>query len=257
MHSSAILCDSAEVSLASVLAPGALAAGPSASGSSTTLKNASSWSLRSWCITMYICSTVAALAASTGGLPAGATASTARDRSSCTSFSSAGCLAKSSPDVSSEESTSCSPKAHIVSAFSSAGSSREMNEHANRKISRTHARPKGSPCGVSSSGAPSATALGLITSGSGWGSPPVAPASSASPSTAPSAPFVSPSTAPSTAPSVETLGGAGASMWCPRCSTASLSEGSRLNTLCTISRSVCLERLRRSADSLPLWCPIL
>mmetsp|Transcript_9113 Transcript_9113/g.41363 ORF Transcript_9113/g.41363 Transcript_9113/m.41363 type:complete len:256 (-) Transcript_9113:619-1386(-) len=255
MHSSAMRWDSARFVSCPVLvlAPGTAGLGPSARGRSTTRRNASSWSFKSWCITMYIWSTVAAVAASTGGLPAGATASTARDRSSCTSVSNAGCLAKSSPADSKLESTSCNPNAHIVSAFSSAGSSREMNEHANRKISRTHAKPKGSPCGVNSSDAAVASALGLITSFSLF----VLASGSSSFESAPAPPSESaPSFVPGDVGDVGVCGGTGASMWCAWLS-ASLSRGSLLNTDWTISRSVCLERLRRSADSLPLWCPIL
>ena len=208
---------------------------------------------------MYSCRMVAAVAASTGARPRGATASMARLRSSRTSRSSAGCLVKSSPADSSDASTSCRPNAHTLSACSSAPSSSDTNDTEKRKISSTHAKPKG------------ASSVSLARASSR------APFSVASPF-APSAGFSASVSAVSDtrpAPFVGDRGvrsaSAGASARSPPFSPVSLFTpsmraalsspsagrcGSLPNAACTISRSTCLERLRSSALSLPDWCPM-
>ena len=262
-HSSATLRDSEDPAAvaAAVAAPAAdppaaerapaCGCGVSASGRSAMRRNASSCILSSEGITMYSCRMVAAVAASTGARPRGATASMARLRSSRTSRSSAGCLVKSSPADSSDASTSCRPNAHTLSACSSAPSSSDTNDTEKRKISSTHARPKG------------ASSVSRTRSSSRA----VAVASSvASPETRP-APFVGDRggrsssggdeevAAPSSPPAPR---GAAteASMRAALSSPSAGRCGSLPNAACTISRSTCLERLRSSALSLPDWCPM-
>mmetsp|Transcript_8453 Transcript_8453/g.28264 ORF Transcript_8453/g.28264 Transcript_8453/m.28264 type:complete len:352 (-) Transcript_8453:551-1606(-) len=215
----------------------------SAKGNKLIRKNASSCILSSKCITMYSCNTVAATAASTGARPMGATVNIARDKSFFTRLINAGCLLKSPPADSSDASTSCRPNAHTDSLCSSAPGSSATKDTENRKISSTHANPKGDGSfslsdDTTDSARPGPGPFVGLEGGRGNAVSPFSERTL----------------------SVSARSGAATENVLSMCtSLTSLSagkNGSRPNAACTISRSVCLLRFRKSALSLPLWWPI-